>query len=63
MPVESPQVLDHHAVSMLFIHESFPSPVGTHKSDRGQNATAGGSSFCLYYFLFIFDALPINKYF
>jgi len=38
-------------------------PVGTCKSDHGQNASAGGSSFCLCHFLFIFYALPITKYF
>lgn len=45
--VESLQVLDHHAPSMVLVLESLwiVWHVGTPKCDQGQSVTAGGSSF------------------
>lgn len=59
--VESLQVLDHHAPSMLLILKSLwiVWPVGTPKCDQG--VTAGGSRFCLYPFLFTLDAAVLAQ--
>lgn len=61
--VEPLQVLDHHAPSMLLIHESLwiVWPLGTPGSDQEQSVTAAGSSFCLNPFLFTFDAAVLAQ--
>lgn len=61
--VESLQVLDHHAPSMVLVLESLWMvwPVGTPECDQRQSVTAGGSSFSLHPFLFTFDAAVVAQ--